>query len=44
MHFINVFVFILNLFTLNINNDDSLQPMFEVMNLRKLRVYSEVGA
>ena len=38
MYFINVLVFILNT-----NNDDSLRPMFEIMNLKKLRVYSEVG-
>jgi hypothetical protein len=39
MHYIIDLVFILST-----NNDDSLQPMFEIINLSKLRVYSEVGA
>ena len=39
MHFITDLAFILNP-----NNGHSLQPMFELMNLRKLRVCSEVGA
>ena len=31
-------------FIFNNNNDNSLQPMSEIINLRKLRVYSEVDA